>query len=297
LAQATEGRHMLKEQAFDTGEVTLNYAEGPASGPPLVLLHGFTRRWQDFLPLVPVLSLRWHVYAPDLRGHGKSGRVPGRYEAGDFVSDVAAFLSGVVKVPAVLFGHSLGAQFALEIAAWEPDAVRAVIVGDIPLSTETWAAQPTHLEYLARMRELAGWEGSIRGLADILAKVPVPGLEPATIFGEWPAMISVELREWARDLSRLDPDVLELHAEGRRDEFMAAFDFENTLRAISCPVLLLQGEPSRGGMMTDADVEYALDRLPEAYHVQIANVDHGLGIDLWEVAPVLRAVVAFLESL
>ena len=288
---------MLKEQAFDTGEVTLNYAEGPPSGSPLVLLHGFTRRWQDFLPLLPVLSLRWHIYAPDFRGHGRSGRVPGRYEVEDFVSDIGAFVRDVVKAPAVLFGHSLGAQFALEVAARAPDSVRAVIVADVPLSTETWAAQPIHLEFLARMRELAGWEVSMGELTNALAKVPVPGQEPATSFGESPDVISVELREWARTLSQLDPEVLGSHAEGRRDEFIAAFDFENVLRAISCPVLLLQGEPSHGGMMTDADVEYAMGRLPEAYHVQIEDVDHGLGIDLWEVAPVLRAVSSFLESL
>ena len=30
----------IKEHSYNTGTVTLNYAEGPASGPPLVLLHG-----------------------------------------------------------------------------------------------------------------------------------------------------------------------------------------------------------------------------------------------------------------
>lgn len=288
---------MLKEQEFATGEVALNYAEGPPSGSPLVLLHGFTRRWQDFLPLLPVLSLRWHIYAPDFRGHGRSGRVPGRYEVEDFVSDIGVFLHDVVKAPAVLFGHSLGAQFALELAARAPDAVRAVIVGDVPLSAETWAKQPAHVEFLARQRELAASEAPIVELTSALARVPVPGQEPPSLLGEWPDLLSVELREWARTLSQLDPEVLGSHAEGRRDEFIAAFDFENVLRGICCPVLLLQGDPSCGGMMTDADVEYAMDRLSEAYHVQIEGVDHGLGIDLWKVAPVLRAVVSFLESL
>jgi pimeloyl-ACP methyl ester carboxylesterase len=288
---------MLEEQSFDTGEVALNYAEGPPSGSPLVLLHGFTRRWQDFLPLLPVLSPRWHIYAPDFRGHGRSGRLAGRYEVEDFLSDVAAFFRDVVKAPAVLFGHSLGAQFALEIAARAPDTVRAVIVGDVPLSAEAWAKQPIQVEFLARQRELAASEAPIIELTSALAKVPVPGQEPVTLFGESPEVISTELREWARTLSQLDREVLGSHPEGRRDEFLATFDFENVLRAVSCPVLLLQGDPSRGGMMTDADVEYAMDRLSEAYHVQIEGVDHGLGIDLWKVAPVLRAVVSFLESL
>ena len=37
-----------KEHSFNTGSVILNYAEGPASGPPLVLLHGGSARWQAF---------------------------------------------------------------------------------------------------------------------------------------------------------------------------------------------------------------------------------------------------------
>ncbi|MGB9203882.1 MAG: alpha/beta hydrolase, partial [Terriglobales bacterium] len=69
----------LVERTFDTGEVRLNYAEGPAHGPPLVLLHGLGRRWQVFLPVIPALSLRWHIFAPDLRGHGKSSHVARGY--------------------------------------------------------------------------------------------------------------------------------------------------------------------------------------------------------------------------
>ena len=70
---------MLKERTFDANGVAINYAEGPPSGPPLVLLHGGGDRWQHFLPILPSLVMRWQVYALDLRGHGKSGRVPGQY--------------------------------------------------------------------------------------------------------------------------------------------------------------------------------------------------------------------------
>ena len=65
---------MLTERTFDAGDVSLNYAEGPPAGPPLVLLHGSSLRWQHFLPVIPLLGWRWHLYALDLRGHGRSGR-------------------------------------------------------------------------------------------------------------------------------------------------------------------------------------------------------------------------------
>jgi len=35
--------------------------------------------------------------------------------------------------------------------------------------------------------------------------------------------------------------------------------------------------------------------LPDAVHVLIEK-DHGLGMDTWEVAPLIRAVTSFLES-
>ena len=108
---------MLKEQTFDAGEVTINYAEGPASGPPLVLLHGGGDRWQDFLPIMPSLVMRWHLFALDLRGHGRSGRVPGKYRPEHHVTDVVAFLEGRFTERVVLFGHSLGGGVALLVAA------------------------------------------------------------------------------------------------------------------------------------------------------------------------------------
>jgi pimeloyl-ACP methyl ester carboxylesterase len=79
----------LVERNFDAGEVQLNYAKGPAHGPPLVLLHGLGRRWQVFLPLIPTLSLRWHILAPDLRGHGRSSRVSRGYYGLQYSEDIA----------------------------------------------------------------------------------------------------------------------------------------------------------------------------------------------------------------
>lgn len=108
---------MLTEHRFPTGIVTLNYAEGAASGPPLVMLHGGSARWQSALPLIPALSQHWQVYAPDLRGHGYSEWVPGGYRLSDYAADIAAFQEQVVQCPAVLFGHSLGGHVAIVVAA------------------------------------------------------------------------------------------------------------------------------------------------------------------------------------
>ena len=112
MTVVSEGHPGIVEQTFDTGEVCLNYAEGPANGPPLVLLHGLGRRWQVFMPVIPALSLRWHIFVPDLRGHGKSARVARGYRGTQYSEDITRFLRERVSEPAVLFGHSLGGMLA-----------------------------------------------------------------------------------------------------------------------------------------------------------------------------------------
>ncbi|HEU0026055.1 MAG TPA: alpha/beta hydrolase [Ktedonobacterales bacterium] len=125
---------MLAERRFDSGEVELNYAEGPDAGPPLVMVHGGASHWQGFEPIIPALAERWHVYALDLRGHGRSGWTPNRYTLDDYTADLLAFLERQVAQPAGVFGHSLGGRIALLAAARAPQAVRAVMLGDTPLS-------------------------------------------------------------------------------------------------------------------------------------------------------------------
>ena len=59
----------------------LNIAEGPNNGPLLFLFHGFTNRWQMFLPILPSLLPSWHVVMFDHRGHGGSSQDGGEDQA------------------------------------------------------------------------------------------------------------------------------------------------------------------------------------------------------------------------
>src|SRR3954471_8978915 len=138
---------MLQEQTFDTGTVSINYVADQASGPPLVLLHGVTSRWQGWLSVMPDLALRWRLFALDLRGHGRSGRADGRYRLTDYAGDVTAFLQRRAGEPAVVVGHSLGAMIAIAVAAEAPDFVRAVVLEDPPLaafSTQSLRERPEY---------------------------------------------------------------------------------------------------------------------------------------------------------
>src|SRR5947208_16170132 len=125
---------MQNEKTFDTGELKLNYIEG-GEGEPMVLLHGLTAMWQAWYPVLPELTKHWHVYAPDFRGHGKSGRAPdNQYHNVDYARDTIAFLKHIGE-PVVLMGHSLGAMTAIITASQYPEGLSALVLLDPPLFT------------------------------------------------------------------------------------------------------------------------------------------------------------------
>jgi pimeloyl-ACP methyl ester carboxylesterase len=237
----------VKEQSFATGVVALNYAEGPPTGPPLVLLHGLATRWQIFRPLMRALSKEWHVYALDFRGHGKSGRVTGRYGVRDMIDDTIAFLEAKIAEPAVLFGHSMGGWVAVGVGVQRPEAVRAIVLADTAL-------YPARLPDDATLAALFG--------ADATA-IRTRGVGALTAVTGW------------QSLKEMDPDVLSAYLDGR---LMEGFDADVLLPRVSCPVLLLQGDADHGGFMTDTEVERGISLLPRAKHVRFGESGHWLHV-------------------
>ncbi|MGA2203993.1 MAG: alpha/beta hydrolase [Terriglobales bacterium] len=283
----------LVERTFDTGEVQLNYAEGPAHGPPLALVHGLGRRWQVFLPVIPALSLRWHIFAPDLRGHGKSSRVARGYHGPRYSEDIARLLRERVSTPAVLFGHSLGGMLGMWVASHHPELVRALILGD-NMIVARHLHNPMYGALFSGLRDLARKGGSVEQIADGIGRIvlPVPGKNGFVTIRELPGNDEAYLLSWARSVQQADPDTYEMTLDGSSLE---GWDGETVLRGIACPTLLLQGTPELGGLMSDADVALATRLLPHHAHVKFRNLGHALFIQQPE--PVLRAVTNFLESL
>ena len=79
----------LLEKTFKVGDITLSYGEGPNNGDPMVLLHGITgwrQAWDD--TVIAHYEALWHLYAIDLRGHGKSSHAADEnaYHIVDFVN-------------------------------------------------------------------------------------------------------------------------------------------------------------------------------------------------------------------
>lgn len=277
--------------------MVLNYAEGPKNGPPFVHLHGGAGRWQYSLELLETLAPEWHVFAPDLRGHGKSGRVPYAYRLPDYVADIAAFLERVVREPAIVYGHSLGGEVGVMLAARDPRFVRALIVGDSPLSPGNHiTSDPTHRAQNVLWQQLSG--RSIAEIAQALRNMPVAeraGTEPRlarTIFGEdnpW-------FEHQATSLHQLDPGVLAAVNAGPAS-MLVGYNPHELLPLIECPVLLLQADPAVGNAMPDDEVELAMRLLRKPTHVRLDGIGHPLHSPPGGTARVIAAWTPFLSQL
>jgi pimeloyl-ACP methyl ester carboxylesterase len=277
---------MLTEKSFDAGSVLLNYVEGPPSGRPLILLHGGTVRWQTFSTILPILSMRYHTYALDLRGHGLSGRTPGAYKTIDFAPDVERFLLEQVGEPAALLGWSLGADVALQVAAHHPDLVYAIILEDAATHLtglgELYDPDSEFQSFLDRFRRIHSIITTDSSMPHIIKELAA-----------WePQQDGVTRRRRAKHLGQLDPEILLGVANNTMDEGYFPGDL---LPKITCPVLLLHGDPSLGSLVEEHHIEWYESRLRDFTHVQVTGVGHLLHRP--DAIGYVQHVIDFLEAL
>ncbi|HAX81619.1 MAG TPA: hypothetical protein DCY40_03490 [Actinobacteria bacterium] len=103
--------------------------DGPAEGPPLVLLHGWLydghATWHRVLPQ---LAATHRIYSIDLRSHGKSDRVRDRFEIADAADEVARVLDVLGLGAAPVVGYSMGGMTAQELALRHPGRVTRLVL-------------------------------------------------------------------------------------------------------------------------------------------------------------------------
>jgi lipase len=98
---------------------------GDPAGEPLICLHGLSGHGRRYAGLAERLRTR-HVIAPDLRGHGASGKEP----PWDIATHVQDLLETIEEPRADWLGFSFGGRLAAEVAALEPGRVRSLVLLD-----------------------------------------------------------------------------------------------------------------------------------------------------------------------
>ena len=98
------------------------------NGEPFIFLHGNGENGSYFEKQIDHFGDRYHVFAPDTRGHGQSPRGDAPFTIEQFSLDLHSFMEthGIPK--AIILGFSDGANIAMKFAIRHPDMVMALIL-------------------------------------------------------------------------------------------------------------------------------------------------------------------------
>jgi len=113
------------------GDVDVFYREaGPADAPVILLLHGFPTSSHMFRDLIPLLSERYRVIAPDLPGYGQT-KAPKRgdfdYTFDNLARVIGGFVDAIGLTKYALYIFDYGAPTGLRLALAHPERVTAII--------------------------------------------------------------------------------------------------------------------------------------------------------------------------
>src|SRR3954447_6239215 len=107
---------------------SLRVATWSGVGAPVLAVHGITSSSRSWPFLASALDSP--LFAPDLRGRGRSNHLPAPYGLAQHAEDCAAVIEASGGVPVVVVGHSMGGHVATVLAARRPDLVRALVLVD-----------------------------------------------------------------------------------------------------------------------------------------------------------------------
>lgn len=272
------------------GEPKLSYYDaggGLPGEPPILLIHASLYRSEDWENIFPRLATRYRVVAYDQRGHGRSERAAS-YELRAFADDALRILREVVKAPAVVVGHSLGAIAALVAAAEAPELVRALVLEDPPLKY----GQPWERERYQGLRDALEAREDPKAFLKAIEKRPLPSPGPRgeRTYGEMRGFYAAE--RVATYFTDVDPVFL--------DWRMSNADPSATLVAasipkVTAPILVVTGEPRLGAAFDDS-AEFTLKRQVKDFTVK-RFPGHGHVVHGFRPEPFLETLEPFLRRL
>ncbi len=141
----------------------------PATGLPVICLHGLTRNSRDFEIVAPrIAALGRRVIAPDMRGRGKSANDPdpAHYAPSVYAQDVVSLLDKLDIAEAVFIGVSMGGIITMVVAMIAPARVAASVLNDVGPKLEADGLKRI-ASYVGRVRPLPNWDAAAAAVREI----------------------------------------------------------------------------------------------------------------------------------
>jgi len=275
----------------------LHYVDwGNEDAPPLLLLHGGRDHCRNWDWVAQRLRARYHVIAPDLRGHGDSAwAIGGGYDLAAYLYDLAQIIHQKQMAPVTIIAHSLGAGVALNYCGAFPDNVRKIIaiegLGPSPSVIAEQATRPVEERLRAWVttlransgrspRRYASLDDAIARMAEENPHLTAEQARHLTVFGaqqnedgtySWKFDNNVR---WSGGVGGLSHD-----------------DQHQLWRAVTAPVLLVRGAES---WASDPVVDGRIKNFQNARLVNFEDAGHWVHHD--QLDSFMREAEAFLAD-
>jgi len=224
---------MPESKFADVQGLKMHYLEwGDPSNPDLLLVHGWTGLASSWQAVAEAFEDRYHIIAPDNRGHGQTDKPVTGYMLRDFATDVAELIDVLGLEKPAYVGHSWGGNIGTIMASDFADKICCAFLED-PVYWKMVNVHVTSLQQaLARHN---------RPEAEIRAEAKEQGLSEQ------------EADEAVYRHHHFSP-----HAVTRllTDNRQWAFRCEDHMRRISVPTLVLVADIAAGGYMMPEELEY-----------------------------------------
>ncbi len=120
---------------LNLSEIQLSYLEwqpkeNQDKKQPLLLLHGLADSALVWLNLGEYLADKYHIVAPDMRGHGESGKPESGYSFEKTIADLEALIENLNWSSANILGHSWTGKLACIWARKNPEIFKSMILVD-----------------------------------------------------------------------------------------------------------------------------------------------------------------------
>lgn len=207
------------------------YYEEHGSGPAMLWAHGLGQNLSDWNELVSFFENRYRVITYDARGHGRSQILDSEddYSQDLMIADMLALMNELSIDSAIVGGHSMGANVALNFALRYPQ--RCAIV--IPVAIGTGSSDPVRWKkYWGKLADLAENNG-IKAYVEGLRETPA-----------WERALSHPLigERVTQSESANKPQAIANIIRGIQRKRPSVYELEPELKALKVPALVVFNE-------------------------------------------------------
>jgi pimeloyl-ACP methyl ester carboxylesterase len=255
-----------KSKTLTTNGLRVHYLDWDNAGaPPVLCVHGYTSSAQSFNALARHFQDRFHIIAPDVRGHGESAWSPtGAYQYRDQVADVEAFVEQVGLAQFTLIGTSMGGIIAMAYAGAHPERLVRLVINDIGPDVEVGSQRITQMVG-RRPEEFATLEEAMAYRCQMSPIVASRNEEDQREL----ALGVLRQRPDGRWVWKLDPAYIQQRIQQGAPPRPALWP---ALQRLPCPTLVVWGRDS--DVLLEAQARRMVEVLPQGELIAVPDVGH-----------------------